>query len=244
MADGLVLKGTGTKKGLVLDPRTKIFLLIIMSVFSLGGAGGEYNGTISAILSVIPIILLIGTAKWKSAFCCIALYSAVYAVNALLLDRVSGLLFYILLIFSGIFGRFLPCIVTGYYTVQTTTVSEFISAMERMHVTEKITIPFAVMFRFFPTVSEEMSAIKDAMDMRGISIGGKHSGKFFEYRMIPLMICSVKIGEELSAASLTRCLGGPVKRTNICKIGFHFWDYAVFLAGIASVITAVATAVH
>lgn len=50
-----------------------------------------------------------------------------------------------------------------------------------------------------------------------------------EYRLIPLMTCSVKIGDELSAAALTRGLGADVKRTNICKIGFRFVDYIVLL---------------
>ena len=45
--------------------------------------------------------------------------------------------------------------------------------------------------------------------------------------MIPLMTCSVRIGQELSAASLSRGLGGPVKRTNICKVGFGFFDYVM-----------------
>ena len=44
-----------------------------------------------------------------------------------------------------------------------------------------------------------------------------------------MMICSVKIGEELSAAALTRGLGGPVKRTNICKIGFRAQDIVLLL---------------
>lgn len=39
-----------------------------------------------------------------------------------------------------------------------------------------------------------------------------------------MMICSIKIGEELSAAALTRGLGAPVRRTNICKIGFKALD--------------------
>ena len=54
-----------------------------------------------------------------------------------------------------------------------------------------------------------------------------------EYRLIPMMTCSVKIGQELSAASLTRGLGAPNNRTNICKIGFGFFDWLVFalLAG-------------
>lgn len=44
-----------------------------------------------------------------------------------------------------------------------------------------------------------------------------------------MMICSVKIGEELSAAALTRGLGGAVKRTNICKIGFRAQDIVLLL---------------
>ena len=39
----------------------------------------------------------------------------------------------------------------------------------------------------------------------------------------------VKIGDELSAAALTRGLGADVKRTKICKIGFRFVDYIVLL---------------
>ena len=49
-----------------------------------------------------------------------------------------------------------------------------------------------------------------------------------EYRIVPLMVCSAKIGEELNAAAITRGLGGEVRRTNVCKIGFHVQD-AVFL---------------
>lgn len=94
---------------------------------------------------------------------------------------------------------------------------------------KQIVIPLSVMFRFFPTVGEEASSISDAMRMRGISFGGNHPGKMLEYRLIPLMTCSVKIGDELSAAALTRGLGADVKRTNICKIGFRFVDYIVLL---------------
>ena len=57
-------------------------------------------------------------------------------------------------------------------------------------------------------------------------IGGKRASRIIEYRMVPLMTCCVNIGEELSAAALTRGLGGNVERTNICKIGFCIQDYA------------------
>ena len=69
----------------------------------------------------------------------------------------------------GIYTHMLPGFIMGYYLVSTTTVSEFVAAMERMHVPEKIVIPVSVVFRFFPTVKEEYAAIRDAMKMRGIT---------------------------------------------------------------------------
>ena len=98
-----------------------------------------------------------------------------------------------------------------------------------MHMTDKITIPLSVLFRFFPTILEEGNYINDAMKMRGISVGGKKAFSMLEYRLIPMIICSVKIGEELSAAALTRGLGAPIKRTNVCKIGFQIGDYILFV---------------
>ena len=60
------------------------------------------------------------------------------------------------------------------------------------------------MFRFFPTVLEEFAAINMAMKMRDIRIGGKNAGKFIEYRLVPLMVCSVNIGSELSGGQKQR----------------------------------------
>ena len=113
----------------------------------------------------------------------------------------------------------------GYYVVTTTKISEFVAAMERMHLPPQIIIPFSVMLRFFPTVAEENAAISDAMRMRGIRFGGKHASSILEYRVVPVLMCTVKIGEELSAAALTRGLGKPVKRTNICRVGLGLLDW-------------------
>lgn len=113
--------------------------------------------------------------------------------------------------------------------------------MQRLRVSEKIIIPMSVMFRFFPTVGEEFSAINTAMRMRGISLGGGSAGKMLEYRLVPLLTCSAKIGEELSAAALTRGLGGEVKRTNICRIGFRIQD-VLFISLCAAAFAAAALA--
>ncbi len=82
---------------------------------------------------------------------------------------------------------------------------------------------------------EEMAAINSAMKMRDIRFFGKNAGKLIEYRLIPLLVCSVNIGQELSAAALTRGLSVGKERTNICCIGFHFQDIAAVIIALTPV---------
>ena len=194
-----------------------------------GGAASDLFNDYLPIFCMIPIVLLLCCGKWKKAIVYFAIYMASYCVYIFALSQLSGVLGYIVLAMCGILNRFLPGIITGEYLMQTTTVSEFNAAMGKMHVTEKITIPLSVMFRFFPTIADEFSSINDAMRMRDIRFGGKNAGKMIEYRMIPLLVCSARIGEELNAAAITRGLGGDVKRTNVCQIGFHIQDYVLIL---------------
>ena len=213
---------------LVFDPRPKLLLLFTMGVFVLGNAGGDLFNRYTPLFCIVPMILFVLDGKWKTGVWYLILYAVAYGLYIGILPRLSGVIGYLLLACCGILTRFLPGIMTGSYLIRTTKVSEFNAAMERMHVSEKISIPLSVMFRFFPTVAEEWSAIGDAMRMRGVRFGGGKVGAILEYRIVPMMICSVKIGEELSQAALTRGLGGPVKRTNICKLGFHVQD-VIFL---------------
>lgn len=216
-------------RGLLLDPRTKLLLLVTMTVFVLGGAGNNELWILTPCLCIFPLVLLLFAKKYKSAAAYIVVYLFMYFLFHYFGPKTTGILNFLLLGTAGIITRFMPGIMMGVYVVSTTTVSEFTAAMLRMHVSDKLIIPMSVMFRFFPTVADEFSSINAAMRMRGVSFGGKNAGKMLEYRLIPLMTCSTKIGEELSAAALTRGLGGDVRRTNVCEIGFHIQDAVMIL---------------
>lgn len=207
-----------------LDPRTKLFVLVVICLLVLGGESSGVMLVIKPLLSAIPLVLLFFAGKQKAAVICTLLFLLSFAGENYIISLTSGTLTFIFLFVFGFIARLLPSIAMGYYTLHTTTVSEFIAAMECMHLPQKIIIPLSVMFRFFPTVMEEYQSIGDAMKMRGIRFGGKKTAMMLEYRLVPMMICSVKAGDELSAAALTRGLGAPVRRTNICKIGFHTLD--------------------
>lgn len=219
-----------------LDPRTKLLILLVINTVMMGGGIQGAAIIIRPALAMLPFTLLLAESKRKAAMIYLPLYALAAVGESYLVPHTAGLMNLLTIIASGLITRFMPGLVMGYYVVTTTTVSEFTAAMERMHVTPKIVIPLSVMFRFFPTVAEEAGSISDSMKMRGI--GGstilKNPIAALEYRVVPLMVCVVKIGEELSAAALTRGLGSPVKRTNICRIGFCRWDAVFALVAITA----------
>lgn len=209
---------------LILDPRTKLFMLVTMSVFVLGGVGSNVMPFAAPVLCIMPFLCMMADKRIGSALVYLGLYGGLTLANLYWFSQSSGSQYYLFYMMTVIIFRFLPCMMMGQYVLASTTVSEFMAAMKRMHVSDKIAIPMAVMFRLFPTIIEEFSYINAAMKMRDIRFGGKNIGKMIEYRFVPLMTCSVQIGNELSAAALTRGLSGDVKRTNTCKIGFRVAD--------------------
>lgn len=218
-----------SEHSLVLDPRTKLFAMLTIIIFVLSGVGIHLPEWMKIMLCVLPMALLVTAGRWRKA----AVYAIIFAMAecyfVFLSDQLRGGIGYVVMMICLLIQRILPGLIMGAYIFSSTTVSEFIAAMHRMHIPDKITIPFSVMFRFFPTVVEEFFSINSAMKMRDIRIGAKNAGKFIEYRMVPLMVCSVRIGEELSQAALTRGLSPGRKRTNICRIGFAFPDYVLLL---------------
>lgn len=217
------------ENGLLFDPRTKLLMLVTITTLMFSTSNEGIMNIVKPILSLIPFALILSEKRFKTAGKYLLLYILCFLLERIALTTLHGLPSFILMAVASIMTRFAPGIMMGAYLISSTSVSEFIGAMERMHVTEKIIIPLSVIFRFFPTISEEYQAIRDAMKMRGIRLGSGNPLLMIEYQIVPLMISIVKIGDELSAAALTRGLGAPVKRTNICNIGFHVQDIIVIL---------------
>ena len=216
------------KRGFILDPRTIFFIMLTIVLFVVGDVAIIPEYMVMA-LTVLPILLLLFSGNFKKAI----MYIIIFALAELFLmygiGHVYDTLEVIIVMICVMITRILPALIMGAYIFSTTTVSEFIASMDRMKITKKISIPLAIMFRFFPTVVEEFVAINNAMKMRDIRFGGKNSAKIVEYRLVPLIICSVNIGNELSAASLTRGLSAYEDRTNICEIGFKLQDFIAII---------------
>lgn len=220
----------------LLDPRTKLLLIFVEAVLVLATTGGDRLFAFRVVFAILPFLLSLTAKRYMTCIVGLLVLGSIYFLEYTLFPYANGALASILLIIIMIINRFLPAYLTGVYVVGTTTVSEFKAAMDKLHMPDALTIPMCVMFRLFPTIREENASIRAAMKIRGIRFGGGKAGKMLEYRVVPMITCTAKIGEELSASALTRGLGKQKKRTNICHIGFGWADWAFFLLVAATVI--------
>ena len=221
------------EKGLYIDPRTKLFLLLVMNIVLLSFGNSKGLFYLRFAVGFLPFIMILTDKRIKMAIIYLIIYVGSHLTIIYLIDYTAGPLVIILGFITSIATRFMPGGMLGFYFLISTKVNEVVAAMERMHISQKIIIPISVMFRFFPTVKEEAEGISDAMRMRKLGFGYffKRPVEILEYRMVPMMISVVNIGEDLSASALTRCLGMKKSRTNISRCGFGWIDGILFVIG-------------
>ena len=146
----------------------------------------------------------------------------------------SGNVQVMLIAFLGLVHKVYPCGILSGIIISTTKVGEFLSAMNRSHISQKIVIPVAVMLRYVPTIRENWHFIKDAMRMRDVSPNLKnfilHPAMTIECIYVPLMMAASKTADELTVASVTRGIENPTQRTSYVRIGFGIADLIVVLA--------------
>ncbi|MDY6339530.1 MAG: energy-coupling factor transporter transmembrane component T [Saccharofermentans sp.] len=209
-----------------LDPRTKLFMVFVVSLVAMMSATTPILWGVRLTITLIPIILLVTEKKYASALRFFLAYTIAFVLAFYFLSEKSeGIISSLLIGYCGIVVQFMPAMITAWYVIRTTKIGEFMSCMQKMHIPDGIAVSLAVVMRFFPTIKEEYSSINDAMRMRGVMLGGGNVLRMFEFRMIPLLFSCVNIGEELSAAAITRGLGGDNKRSSVIELKLGLADY-------------------
>ncbi len=59
---------------------------------------------------------------------------------------------------------------------------------------------------------------------------------YIEYVLVPIMMSTVRIADELSAASLTKGLSAGGKRTHICEVRINAADWLMIVGSFAMII--------
>lgn len=220
------------RRGFWLDPRTKMILLLLCVLSAAMAPSLFYEMLLVGLIACYGILC----RKVRYSIIAVVAYIIIYFLT-LGVMQLHGTLQVMLIAFFGLVHKVYPCGILSGIIISNTKIGEFLSAMNRSHISKKIVIPVAVMLRYVPTIREDWRFIKDAMRMRDVSPSLKsfltHPGMTIECIYVPLMMAASKTADELTVASITRGIENPKPRTSYVEIGFGIADViavVIFLA--------------
>lgn len=212
-----------------LDPRTKLFL-ILLCVLSAVFAPNLY---FQFALVILIGLLAAFSGKWQYALRGIIAYALICVFTVWCMGVLSGTWRTMFVAFLGLVHKVYACGILAGLVISTTKVGEFLSAMARLHIPKKLTIPIAVMLRYLPTIQEDWHYIKDAMRLRDVSptLWGflKAPALTVNCIYVPLLTAASKAADELSIASVTRGIENPKPRTCLINIRMQAADFLVLV---------------
>ncbi|WP_226803397.1 energy-coupling factor transporter transmembrane component T [Bifidobacterium cebidarum] len=212
-----------------LDPRTKLFLLLTANLMLFF----HVTVTTQIILVTIFLIPLVVAGRWKLTLNFALTYAVLTGLGFLDPDALGVPWLHVISALAVGCTMMLPCFITGAYAFTTTSPSEFICAMRRMHVPESVVIPCVVVIRFFPTIAEDYRQIRNAMALRGIAAGGwglvRNPAQSLEYILIPLLMNATNVAQDLSVAAVTKGLGHTGMHTSRTQIRLRIIDWLAMI---------------
>ena len=110
---------------------------------------------------------------------------------------------------------FLP-FMAGKFLIRTSDVGSILTSMDKIKIPKVVSIPIAVMFRFFPSFKEERRNIKLAMRIRGVT--PKNPLKYLEYVAIPVITISLNIADDISKSAETKCIAMPCQKVRYNEV--------------------------
>lgn len=218
---------------LTIDTRIKLLLFVLIN-FMVFGLKDFILGSVCFCFICILCVLM-GQTKLTVKY--IFFYVIVASIQQLCTFLPQALQT-ILMVFTLFIRVMIPVVLFASTFIRTTKVSELIAAMYSLKIPRSITITFAMVLRFFPTFGEEIHSIYDAMKLRGIMLSWKNVFTrpllLLEAIVVPVVMRSASIAEELSASAVTRGIDNPTKRTSFVQLKIHPKDIVVLLVFVAA----------
>ena len=219
-----------------LDPRTKLFLILLCVLSAVFAPNLYFQFVLVTFIGLLAAV----NGKWRYALRGIFAYALICAFTVWCMGVLTGTWRTMFVAFLGLVHKVYACGMLAGLVISTTKVGEFLSAMARLHIPKKLTIPIAVMLRYLPTIREDWRFIKDAMRLRDVSptLWGflKAPAMTVNCIYVPILTAASKAADELSIASVTRGIENPKPRTCLVSIRMQTGDiltlilFAAFLA--------------
>lgn len=218
-----------------MKPDTRILMLQTVLLIVISIWVNRPLETLSLFLVIDGVLFILGLKR--EAIIHGLLYMFFFLANMLLTQNPIPI---ISMMFTTLFLTFLrvyPIYLSLILLVKRAKMDEILYTLEGLKVPKTFILPLAVVYRYIPTISYEIKLVKESLKIRGIStsimVCVLHPIRSTEYFMIPLLIRSGKLSEELAAASLCKGLNTHSQRTVCVQPQISIGDVAYSISGVA-----------
>lgn len=205
------------------NPISKILVVFLTGLTVMHGINICFEFAIICIFLILFYLNGYKKTLFKWIVLCLVLYSL---PNFMILSTLNPILKMFLSI-PIVFRMFLLPFMAASFMIKTSDVGAIISSMDKLKISKNLSIPIAVMFRFFPSFKEEKKNIKMAMRVRGINF--KNPIKYLEYVSVPLLIISSNIADDIAKAAETKAIENPIAKTRYIRVKIQLIDFVYVL---------------
>ena len=232
-------------KTAVFDVRTLLLLDILIMIFMLISGKPEVTLSSFILAAAVPVI----TGSYGILLCYALLFAGLFVYYQFIFHSAIPIfhsaVFSVIGVFSFIVQRIIPFMLLGTVIQKQKNISEITTALERMHLPKGIILSIAVMFRYFPSIKDDLFIIIDAMKLKGLYTSKRavliHPIRTMEFVLVPMLFKSLKTAEELSCAALVKGIENTGKKTSYFDVRlrsvdliFSFSALAILTAGMYS----------
>lgn len=218
-----------------IDPRTALLSICLLGIAAVLSNRPEAAHAACAIGALCAL----AAGAWRPCIALSAAYGLIAAVMALAEGAGNTTLVIAVVMLSYMAQKFVVLALLGISLSKLASMQDLLAALQAMGAPQAVLIPCMVVLRFFPTIRRDASHLMESLKTRRVLAGGgyafRHPALTCELLVVPLLMRSVRVSDELAASALVRGLGGETRPTMLHPLSFGARDAVVAALTLASI---------
>ena len=218
-----------------IDPRTALLSTCLLGIAAVLSNRPEAAHAACAIGALCAL----AAGAWRPCIALSAAYGLIAAVMALAEGAGNTTLVIAVVMLSYMAQKFVVLSLLGISLSKLASMQDLLAALQAMGAPQAVLIPCMVVLRFFPTIRRDASHLMESLKTRRVLAGGgyafRHPALTCELLVVPLLMRSVRVSDELAASALVRGLGGETRPTMLHPLSFGARDAVVAALTLASI---------
>lgn len=218
-----------------VDPRTALLATCLLGIAAVISNRPEAAHAACAIGALCAL----AAGAWRPCIALSVAYGLIAAVMALAEGAGNTTLVIAVVMLSYMAQKFVVLSLLGISLSKLASMQDLLAALQAMGAPQAVLIPCMVVLRFFPTIRRDASHLMESLKTRRVLAGRgyalRHPALVCELLVVPLLMRSVRVSDELAASALVRGLGGEIRPTMLHSLSFGVKDAVVTTLTLASI---------